>query len=183
MKKRRTSNIPLSLKIKIVPLRFQVFWKFVDCIQMAGQRFKHEFIPTRSHFDVIFECDSFFSFLEQKKKEKLLKLPTGSLVGCVFTSKQHHMLPIMQRLAEIQTSKIRTFFGHIIRKRNRKTNTNILLRVSLAGELFLFRIFPYAPNILSFYLIKLYQRNLRSNFYFKILNQQKNLRASRSGNV
>lgn len=183
MKKRRTSNIPLTLKIKIAPLHFQIFWKFVDCIQMAGKGFKYEFNPTLSYFNVVVEFDTIFSVLSEKKKKKLLKITTGSLVGCVFTSKQHQILPIMQRFSEIQNSKIRTFFGHIICKRWRDSNTSVLLRIFLAGELFLFRIFPYAPNVLSFFPITLYKGNLRSNFHFKVLQQQKNLRASRSGNI
>jgi hypothetical protein len=183
MKKRRTSSIPLVLKIKLAPLHFQIFWKFVDCIQMAGKGFKFEFSPTISYFDVVFECDTIVSVLMEKKKKKLLQISTGSLIGCVFTSKHHQILPIMQRFSEIQNSKIRTFFGHIISKRWRKNNTSILLRIFLAGELFLFRIFPYAPNVLSFFPITFYSGNLRSNFHFKVLQQQKNLRASRSGNI
>lgn len=183
MKKRRTSTLPKNLQKKTIPLAAHIFWNFVDCIQLASTGFKYQFIPTLPYNDVVFQCNFIFNFLIQYKNMKLNEIKVGSLVAFVFTSKHNQFFPIMEKKIEIQSSKVRTFFGHVIQCRLKKNNTSILLRICLAGDFFLFRIFPYAPNIISFFVIKNYTGNFRSMFKFKVKKHQKALRKSRIGNI
>jgi len=183
MKKRRTSLIPKNLQKKIIPLKATIFWNFVDCIQLASKGFKYQFLPSLPYNNVFFECDFIFNLLMEERSKKLQKITIGSLIGCVFTSKHNLFFPIMQKHVEIQNSKIRTFVGHVIQCRLKEKNTSLLLRVCLAGEFFFFRIYPYAPNILSFYTITAYKGNYRSSFKFKVKMQRRGLRKSRTGNV
>lgn len=181
-KNSQRTKIPLDIQMKKNPLSPFIFWSFVDCVNSASSLPKtNNFIPNEGlgfvtqTFDEISICN-----LAAQRKVFLNNIKSGSLVACVLASTPQHYFPIHKKMAEIPFTKIRTFFGHVMQQRNKVNNfSSLLLRVLIAGEFFLFRIFLYAPNVLSFFSLGIFNKNYRSSFLFKTRKAQKALQRSR----
>ena len=181
MKKPRQKNVPLDLQINLQPTASLIFWNFVECIQLGTIHFERgQFIPVPSYFatniQILEQTDVYF---KNWRRKIINTIPSGTLLACVLTSSHQQFFPINTNLVEFLPTQVRTFFGHCIQIRHRVEGSNVLLRVLIAGELFLFRIFLNAPNIISFFAINTYNKNLRSSFQFKVRKTKYGLRQSR----
>jgi hypothetical protein len=110
----------------------------------------------------------FVSYIQKTRRTLIDSMPNGSMIAFVLCSRHRQLFPIYKQKIELVSMKVRTFFGHFIQHRNKGNASSVLLRVFIAGEFFLFRLFLYAPNILTFFSIFKYKGLRRSSFMFKV---------------
>lgn len=149
------------------------FWNYINTINSAvfpyldPNMLMVPFNPLQ-YFPFKFSEKPAASYIQITRRKLIDSIPTGSMLAFVFCSRHRQLFPIYKQKIENVSMKVRTFFGHFIQQRNKESASSILLRVFIAGEFFLFRIFLYAPNILTFFTLFKYKGRRRSSFMFKV---------------
>lgn len=180
-RKKATKDRKLILTSKKYPFSF---WNFVRTTSMTTLPYleeKYNMIPHEYEISqrMTFQKKIPSLYLHKTRRTMIDKIKMGSMLACVLTSKNQLWFPVQKKTNEIIRTKIRTFFGHLIQQRNRKSSTSILLRVLITGEPFLFRLLLYAPNIISVFPVFNFKGQNRSCFLFKVARARKALLLSK----
>lgn len=180
---RNESKLPLDLRTPPVRVPFFTF----DNFRYAEKMFVQQSLVYRAFRKLRYVKDDLYDGFANYKRKQFKRLKVGSLVAIIITSKTGIISSFPQaspkKLRQISRdsgdssiirTKFRGFFGHCLKKKNCKSSSYLLLRTTLLGCIFCYKINVFAPNLINLFIIpKLWKKkNKKKLRIFKVFSKK-----------
>lgn len=160
------SKLPMDLRTLKQKAELISFWDYVRSEKIIVYPKFHYLIENQKFWSIkkrIYKKKdlSVLGKLSYDKKRMALynKISIGSLIAIVVVSKHYHQFKANYYNEDYNyIPKYRIIFGHCLWKRKNKNHLTLLLRIYLVRTFFVVYFTLNAPNIITFFKLKVYRR-------------------------